>query len=64
MPINELISFCQDNYQKNGKCGTCAYDCDNSCNMCLQSIHNDQTNKREYDCINMTNCYVCSYISS
>lgn len=31
--------------------------------MCLQSIHNDQANLREYDCVNMVNCYVCSYIN-
>lgn len=63
MPINELIAFCESLYQKNGKCKTCAIQCDNSCNMCLQSIHNDQANLREYDCANMTNCYTCSYIN-
>lgn len=62
MAINQLIQFCRDSYQKNGKCEGCPNTC-NNCNICLQEIHNDQGNFRTYDCKNMVFCYVCSYIN-
>lgn len=62
MPINQIIQFCRDSYQRNGKCENCPNICSN-CNMCLQEIHNNQSNMRSYDCNNMIYCYVCSYIN-
>lgn len=60
--INQIVQFCRDLYQKNGKCENCPNACSN-CNMCLQEIHNNQDNLRTYDCKNMVFCYVCSYIN-
>lgn len=62
MPINQIVQFCKNLYQRNGKCTNCPNTCSN-CNMCLQEIHNDQSNMRTYDCSNMIFCYVCSYIN-
>ena len=63
MPINQIVQFCRNLYQRNGKCTNCPNTCSN-CNMCLQEIHNDQSNMRTYDCNNMIFCYVCSYINN
>ncbi|MFV0396873.1 MAG: hypothetical protein ACK5JU_02485 [Bacteroidales bacterium] len=62
MAINQLVQFCRDSYQKDGKCERCPNTC-NNCNICLQEIHNDQRNLRIYDCKNMIFCYVCNYIN-
>lgn len=63
MPINQLVQFCNDSINKNGKCTSCTYECTNRCKICLQSIHDDQTTAaRHYDCDNMIYCYTCSYI--
>ena len=63
MPINKLIKFCTDSYNKGVKCKTCVSNCTGDCNICLQAIHNEQDSKRHYDCCNMIYCYTCSYIN-
>ncbi|HEY5124449.1 MAG TPA: hypothetical protein VIK14_12005 [Ignavibacteria bacterium] len=60
MPINELVAYCRDSIQKDGKCEGCEYDCDNICNDCLQESHFESA--RTYDCQNMIYCYTGSYI--
>lgn len=60
MPINQLTNFCHLSIAKNGKCLECVYECENSCNSCLQKIHFGSL--RTYDCQNMIYCYTCSYI--
>lgn len=60
MPINQLVQFCTDSIQKDGKCVGCVHECNNNCNICLQACH--YGDPRGYDCNNMIYCYTCSYI--
>lgn len=60
MPINQLVTFCHQSINKNGKCVACAQTCQNNCNICLQECHFGSP--RGYDCNNMIYCYTCSYI--
>ncbi|WP_320112290.1 hypothetical protein [Draconibacterium orientale] len=61
MPLNQLITFCHQNYNRPNRCADCPNaDCQGSCNACLQDIHHGTP--RMYDCHNMLNCYTCSYI--
>lgn len=62
MPINRLTAYCHDAKTKDGKCGTCAFNCDNICKHCLELIHFENPHGRSYDCENMIFCYSCSYI--
>ena len=63
MPINQLRDFCRTNYNRTSRCGNCVHTCSNSCTTCLEGIHMNQSNLRQYDCANMIYCYVCNYVN-
>lgn len=63
MPLNQLINFCHQNYNRPDRCDDCPNDaCHNTCTACLDHIHRVGTIDRTYNCANIVNCYTCKYI--
>lgn len=62
MPINTLIRYCDDLYNRPTRCYTCSNECKGSCLKCLEYIHKTSTNDRTYNCNNIINCYTCKYL--
>ena len=60
MLTEELIKFCNQQYNKIGKCQNCEHWCNNSCEECLRGIHFRESS-RGYNCANMAFFYVCKY---
>lgn len=65
--INQLVSFCDKNYNRRGndddKCTNCPNEtCYKSCLACLEQIHNIDCHNRTYNCQNIAYCYTCKYI--
>jgi len=70
MLIDEIVNYCDEQYQTNklpfGNCNNCHHPsgkCSGECDTCLSQIHWPQNNgkNRDYDCPNMINYYVCSF---
>ena len=69
MLIDEIIDFCDDHYKsQNTKCvwHNCNHQdkCSGSSKQCLKEIHFPDKYpiaKKEYDCCNLINIYVCDY---
>ena len=63
MPLNQLVDFCHQNYNRPDRCDDCPNeDCSNSCTACLNHIHHVGTHDRSYNCPNIVYCYTCKYI--
>lgn len=67
MPINQLIAFCDNRYDRSHsrshRCTNCQNNqCENSCISCLDLIHKVTTNDRTYNCENIIYCYTCKYL--
>lgn len=69
MLIDELINYCDNQYSSQDTkhlCDNCnhPYECSGSCKDCLKQIHYPEKNpygKKDYDCDNLINFYVCDY---
>jgi len=70
MLIDYLIDYCDKEFQRKfteEPCQTCHHPndkCSGSCDSCLEEIHfphSHPTGKKEYDCNNLLNYYVCKY---
>lgn len=63
MPINELVDFCYENYNRIEKCSNCPNPniCKDTCEDCLDDTYY-KDKKRVQNCENITFCYVCNYI--
>ncbi len=66
MPINQLVQYCLDNYNKDGRCGTCRNDCKcigmEDCYLCIKHIHAINTTDRKYNCDNIVYNYVIKHL--
>jgi hypothetical protein len=62
LPITELVEFCDSEYAKGTeKCSHCKKQkCQGACLQCFDEIHFGDN--RDYDCLNLMNHYVCTYI--
>ncbi|MDD6826635.1 MAG: hypothetical protein PUE12_11125 [Oscillospiraceae bacterium] len=71
MLINNIVNYCNTEYNNidtSCLCKDCNHPskCTGSCKLCLEQVHypNRYSNgKRDYDCENMLNFYVCDYIN-
>lgn len=69
MLINKIIDFCDNEYSSQNTekvCHDCGHDskCSGSCKQCLEQIHFPNKypcGKKDYDCHNLINFYVCDY---
>jgi hypothetical protein len=69
MLIDELIYFCDEQFSSQDTsyiCSDCTHriNCPRSCKKCLEEIHYPDkypNGKRDYDCSNLINFYVCDY---
>lgn len=61
MILSQLVKHCDKKYTQGGQCSDCERDCQETCEKCLDAIHFNKTS-RNYDCLNMTYCYVCKYV--
>lgn len=69
MLINELVDFCDKQYSSQDTthvCSDCKHKikCSGSCKKCLEEIHYPgkyPNGKKDYDCCNLLNFYVCDY---
>ena len=66
MPINQLVEFCLEQYNKQGRCIDCVNDCKcigkEDCYLCLNYIHQINTFDRTYNCKNITYNYILKHI--
>ncbi len=69
MLIHEIVEYCNNEYRK-GDCKHICWDCNHpsecpkSCKNCLEQIHYPSRypqGKKDYDCNNLINFYVCDY---
>ena len=71
MLIHEIVDYCNTEYRDadtNHLCRDCNHpsECSGSCKNCLEQVHYPSkypTGKKDYDCDNMINFYVCDYIN-
>lgn len=67
MLLDYLVDFCDNEYRNADLVNICEecehpFGCPGGCEGCLDGVHYQHTcSKREYDCINMLNFYVCKY---
>lgn len=69
MLINEIMNFCDDKYNSahtGVRCYDCRHvgECTKRCKQCLEEIHYPRkypNGKKDYDCPNLINFYVCDY---
>lgn len=65
MLINNITSYCNDEYLNRQKCDNCSYgsNCPGDCGICLEYIHfpHKAPAPRKYDRPNMANYYTCKY---
>lgn len=69
MLIYELTEFCDRQYKANKTASACAncnhhYGCSGGCKNCLEEVHYPTRyphGKKDYDCSNQINFYVCDY---
>lgn len=69
MLIHEIVRFCDNEYRKSDFkhiCSDCNHptECSKSCKKCLEEIHFPSKypqGKKDYDCENLINFYVCDY---
>lgn len=69
MLINEIVDFCDEIYTSQDTkhiCKSCNHEikCSGDCKNCLKEIHFPNkfpTGKKDYDCPNLINFYVCDY---
>ncbi len=69
MLIDEIIDFCDGHYSSQDtkcSCSDCNHQnsCSGSCKQCLEEIHYPNKyplGKKDYDCCNLMNFYVCDY---
>lgn len=69
MLIHEIVRFCDNEYRKSDFkhiCSDCNHptECSKSCKNCLEEIHfpsKHPQGKKDYDCGNLINFYVCDY---
>jgi len=69
MLINDIMQYCDSEYNNANtrvQCHNCQHidGCPGSCKNCLEEIHYPSrypTGKKEYDCPNLINFYVCDY---
>ena len=69
MLIHEIVKFCDKEYRKSDIkhiCSDCNHptECSKSCKNCLEQIHYPSKypqGKKDYDCENLINFYVCDY---
>lgn len=65
MPINQLVEFCLEKYNKQGRCIDCKNDCKcigtDDCYLCLNYIHQINTLDRTYNCKNITYNYILKH---
>lgn len=69
MLIHEIVRFCDNEYRKSDTkhiCADCNHttECSKSCKKCLEEIHFPSKypqGKKDYDCENLINFYVCDY---
>lgn len=64
--LNRLISYCVNQYHKDGNCESCTNHCycndqDHSCYPCIKYIHRNNTTDRHYDCPNLIYNYVIKH---
>lgn len=66
MPINQLVEFCLEQYNKHGRCFDCNNDCKcigtEDCYLCIKYIHAVNTFDRKYNCNNIVYNYVIKHI--
>ena len=62
MEVNDIVRFCDSNWES----PKCSKGCDNICQghciKCLEHIHKVYTHDRTYNCPNIVHCYTCKYI--
>lgn len=71
MLINEIVRYCDNEYRNADTehlCKNCNHPtkCSGSCKKCLEQVHYHSkysNGKKDYDCKNMINFYVCDYIN-
>lgn len=71
MLIHEIVSYCNTEYRNadiTHLCHDCNHpsECSESCKKCLKQVHYPSqypNGKKDYDCENMINFYVCDYIN-
>lgn len=71
MLIHEIVDYCNAEYRNADTthlCHDCNHPskCSGSCKKCLEQVHypsNYPNGKKDYDCENMINFYVCDYIN-
>lgn len=71
MLIHEIVKFCDNEYRNvdtEHLCKNCNHptQCSGSCKSCLEQVHYPDkypNGKKDYDCKNMINFYVCDYIN-
>lgn len=62
-----MTDFCNENYNRSETtCGNCQHtdECSGGCKACLEEIHYPTRypdGKKDYDCANLLNFYVCDY---
>lgn len=67
MLIDEIVSKCDKRYSNLADCQCedcpCETECSHDCKECLENVHfpDRTTIRREYDCVNMADCYYCKY---
>lgn len=67
MLLDYIVDACYKEYQQasTGNCIICSHpiECPGNCKSCLDQVHfpNRYVGKKEYDCLNMLNLYVCNY---
>lgn len=71
MLIHEIVDYCNAEYRNTDTthlCHDCNHpsECSRSCKNCLEQVHYPSkypNGKKDYDCENMINFYVCDYIN-
>lgn len=66
MLIDKLTRFCDERFRASclGHCGKFCSNkakCQGSCGKCLDQIHFDYYGRKDYDCANLIDFYVCRY---
>lgn len=69
MLIDEIVDFCDEQYSSEDTthiCSDCQHQnkCSGGCKQCLEEIHYPSKypfGKKDYDCCNLINFYVCDY---
>lgn len=71
MLIHEIVDYCNAEYRNTDTthlCHDCNHpsECSGSCKNCLEQVHYPSkypNGKKDYDCENMINFYICDYIN-